>query len=166
MKTQVVFKMAVALLMSFSVGRSFGQEIMRTDTLSTVYIYGNTAVNKEVQHAFNKHFRDAVNPRWYAMDQNFLVKFMSKDQKNHDLYDPKGAIIYHITYGNEQTMPKDIVAQIKTQYPADDIVTAINVKQDQRDIWVLNVKDKGDLVLVRYEDGQIDEVDRIHDASI
>jgi hypothetical protein len=63
-------------------------------------------------------------------------------------------------------MPKSALADIETKYPADSIVTAINVKQDQRDIWILNVKDRGDLVLVRYEDGQIDEVDRYHNAPI
>jgi hypothetical protein len=75
MKTQIVFKVAVALLLSLSVGSSFGQLITRADTLPTVYIYGNSFVNRKVQHAFTKRFKDAVNPRWYAMDQNFLVKF-------------------------------------------------------------------------------------------
>ncbi|SRR5260221_11689807 len=164
MKTHFIRIIGV-LLVSLLVSSSFAQVITKIDTLATVYIYSYSTVNKEVHNAFKRDFKDAAHPRWYAMDENYLVKFISNDQKNQALYNSKGNIIYHIAYGNEQALPKFLTSQIKAKYPAADIISAVNVNQDQRNIWVVNLKEKNDLVLVRVEDERIEEVDRMHDVS-
>jgi hypothetical protein len=166
MKTKIFYRLTAVLLGLLFTGNSFAQVVTKIDTLPTVYIFSYSLVNKNVHDAFKKDFKNAVKPRWFTMDQNYLVKFISKDQKNHALYNSKGSIIYHISYGNAQTMPKDIRAMVSSKYPSGDIVTAINVNQNQRKIWIVNVKERGDLVLVRFEDDQLEEVDRVHDSSM
>jgi hypothetical protein len=166
MKTKNFFRIIPVMFGLLFAGSSFAQVITKIDTLPTVYIFSYSLVNKKVHDAFKKDFKNAVKPRWFTMDQNYLVKFMSKDQKNHALYDSKGSIIYHISYGNEQTMPKDIRAMVKSKYPACDIITAIYVNQDKRKIWVLNLKERDELILARVEEDQLEEVERFHDESM
>jgi len=166
MKTRNYFRIIPAVLGLLFAGTSYGQVATKIDTLPTVYIYSHSPVTKTVHEAFKKDFKDAVLTRWFVMHQNFLVKFISKDQRNHALYNKKGAIIYHIAYGDEKTLPGDVLAVVKEEYPACDVVTCIYVKQGQRNVWVVNVKEKGDLVKARVENDQLEEVERVQDQGL
>ena len=149
-----------------SVRSSFARQLTKIDTLRAVVITSTSLVNKQVRHAFTTQFKDVLSPRWYSVDQNYLVKFISEDQKNHALYNKKGYLIYHIGYMNGNNLPQDIMGQINSEYADVKVLTAIHVDQDARSIWMVNLKVGKYFVLARVEENQVEEVDRYTDTAI
>lgn len=164
MKTPLIIRLAVALWILFTVPSVFAQEVTKRDTLPPVVITSTSLVAKAVTDAFKTRFKDAVGPKWYQMNKNYLVKFIQKDQKNNALYNKKGSLIYHISYGDKNNVPDNIMNLVKLEYPTYDVKTAIHVNQSNRNVWVVNLEGK-DRVLARVEDGIVQEVERLKDAS-
>ncbi len=138
---------------------------IRTDTLPTLVITRTTVVSQKIADSFNRTFKNAVNPQWYQLNKNYLVKFIMEDQRNNALFDKSGYLIYHISYGTEKNLPFDVRDQVQNQYPKGKILTAIHVDQDNRSVWIVNVESGKYLYLTRVEDGQLDEVERMRNAS-
>ncbi|MBS1528757.1 MAG: hypothetical protein JSU01_00495 [Bacteroidetes bacterium] len=147
----------IALLM---INCSFAQEVTKVDTLPMVVITAKSYVNKKVTDAFHEKFQNVVSHQWYRIDKNYLVKFISNDQKNQALYHKNGYLYYHIAYGTEKNLPAEIVEKINHEYKGGKILTAIQVNQDNRSIWLVNVEYGKLLVLVREENGEVREVER------
>jgi hypothetical protein len=165
MKIKAVFKITTTIVVFLFVQNSFAQ-VTKVDTLNEVVIHSTSMVSKEVAKAFSKNFKNAVSPRWYKMDQNYLVKFITKDQKNHALYNKKGSLIYHISYLlGSFGLPKDVRGLINGKYPNCKVLTAIHIDQDNRSIWVVNLKAYDELVLARVEEEQVEEIERVKEIS-
>ncbi|BAU54839.1 hypothetical protein [Mucilaginibacter gotjawali] len=166
MKSKIIFRATTAMLVFFFIQNSFGQ-VTKVDTLNEVVIRSNSLVNKAVAKAFTTDFKNALSPRWYKMDQNYVVKFMTVEQRNSALYNKKGNLIYHIGYlVNTVSMPNDIRGFVNEKYPDSKILTAIHVSQDARSIWIVNLKEGAHLVLARVEEEQVEEIQRITDISL
>lgn len=166
MKTSFFFRCSTVLLILLSARSSFAQEVTRIDTLPVIVITAKSPVPQKVRDAFKKDFKGATNPRWYKIDENFIIKFMTQDQKNHALYHKNGLIYYHIAYGTEKHLPENIKDQIKRSYSGAKITTVIHVSQDNRNIWLANLEMGKLLILVREEDGNFQEVERVKNASM
>jgi len=130
-------------------------------TLPTVTVTSTATVNKKVSDAFNDSFKDAVSATWYRLDKDYLVKFITGDMNNTALYKRNGALIYEISYGHENNLPKEIRRLVKSNYVDFNIVQAINVKEYNRDIWVINLEDDKKLIMARVEEGALEEVSNL-----
>jgi len=130
-------------------------------TLPTVTVTSTASVSKKVSDAFNDDFKDAVSPAWYRLDKDYLVRFITGDMNNTALYKKNGALIYQISYGHEKDLPKEVRRIVKSNYIDFNIVQAINVKEDNRDIWVVNLEDDRKLIITRIEEGELEEVSNL-----
>jgi hypothetical protein len=83
---------------------------------------------------------------------------MMDDQQNSALLKKNGQIVYHIAYGYEKDLPADTRMIVRTHYPDFSITKAITVEEAGRKIWVVNLQDKKKLILVRIEEGELEEV--------
>ncbi len=127
-------------------------------TLPDVTVTSSANVSQKVSNAFQTYFKDAVSPTWYRLNKDYLVEFITGDMNNRALFKKNGALIYQIGYGHETNLPKDIRRLIKSNYVDYDIKQAINVKEDNRDIWVVNLEDDKKLIIARVEDDALEEV--------
>lgn len=130
--------------------------------LPSITITPATKVPSEVSKSFNASFQNSVDPAWYKMDQNYLVKFLTDDQKNNALYGTSGELIYHIHYGFEQNLPSDIRDMIKSRYGDYNIAMAISVNEANRNIWVINLESKSKYLIVRVENGVLEVVQNLN----
>ena len=153
MKTMKITRFVI--LFSFLAAKAFTQEITE---LPSVTVTTTSKVNEAVGKSFEKNFKNAVRPQWYKLNKNYFVKFISEDQKNTALFSKGGTLIYHISYGHENNLPEDIRKMVKSSYFDLNITTAIKVEEGGRNIWVINLEDEKNLVLVRVEDDQLEEV--------
>ena len=128
-------------------------------TLPSITITPSSTVSKEVTKSFQHSFPDAKKPIWWQMNENYMVRFISKDQSNKALYSENGKLIYHLRYGKENNLPGSVQRMVQQYYPHYNITSVLFVNQDQREIWVINVENDKKLVVVRVEEGQLDEVD-------
>lgn len=118
-------------------------------------------VPEKVDEAFQTTFKDAEEPEWYLANKNFLVKFINNDMKNSALYRKNGQLVYNISYGYEKDLPQNVSNLVKRKYKDYNIVVAFNVKQEGRNIWVVNLEDDKNIVMARVEEGIVDEASRM-----
>ena len=126
--------------------------------LPPVTVTAATNVEKAVTSSFDRNFPDALDAQWFRMSKKYLVRFMMADQQNSALMKKDGQIIYNIAYGYEKDLPSDVRMIVRTHYPDFSITKAITVKEKDRTIWVVNIEDKQKLILVRIEEGELEEV--------
>src|SRR4051794_37266434 len=127
-------------------------------TLPNVTVTSTATVNQKVSDAFKASFKDAVSPVWYKLDQNYLVEFITGDMNNRALFKRNGSLIYQISYGHESDLPKEVRHLVKSNYVDFNIVQAINVLEDNRNIWVINLEDDKKFIITRVEEGALEEV--------
>ena len=157
MKNLVISKFCGGLLFLLFAGSLQAQET-GVKTLPPVTVTTSASVSKKVSDAFNASFKDAVSPTWYRLDKDYLVEFITGDMNNRALYKKNGVIIYQISYGHENNLPKEVRRLVKYNYLDFDIIQAINVIINNRNIWVVNLEDNKKLIMARVEDGALEEV--------
>jgi hypothetical protein len=162
MKKHFVSTLFVGVILIFAGGSTYAQDTIPIKTLPTVTV---TATHKNIPEKVWKNFREyfgnAENPTWYMTNKNFLIKFMTDDNINRALFTKRGDLIYHISYGYEKNLPEDIRRQVKSTYYDYDITRAIKVTEADRVIWVVNLEDAKNLILVRLEEGEMEEVQKV-----
>ncbi|MBS1532261.1 MAG: hypothetical protein JSU01_18310 [Bacteroidetes bacterium] len=156
MKTKKFYKVGILLICMLTARVSFAQII----ELPPVIITAKSVVSTKVTDAFKSKFKDAVAPRWYVLDKNYLVKFIMEDQKNSALYGKDGKLIYHLAYGGEKNLPKDYLDMVNNAYPGCKIVTAVRAEQNKRTVWLINVEYKKYYVLTKIESDELEEISR------
>ena len=157
MKKQVI---AVFLAIFLGTGYLSAQEDS-VITLPTVNVTSGTVVTKEVDKAFKRAFPDAQNLKWYESNKNYLAKFIEKDMKHQALLTKKGDLTYDISYGNEKHLTDDVRNKIKGAYADYKITSVANVKQASRNIWVINLESMNHIAIVRVEDDEMEEVEKL-----
>jgi len=128
--------------------------------LPEVKITGIRNVPVKVDEAFKSTFKDGQDPVWYNANKNFLVKFINNDMRNNALFRKNGNMIYNISYGYEKDLPDNVSSLVKDQYDDYNVVVAFNVKQDNRDVWIVNLENEKNNVTARVEDGVLNEASR------
>lgn len=83
---------------------------------------------------------------------------MKNENQNAALYNVKGNLIYSICYGSEKDLPRDVRRLVKKEYVEYNILQAIEVNQDNRTIWVINLGDDISLITIRVENGSIEKM--------
>jgi hypothetical protein len=163
MRSKIILLISAALFITIS---SFAQDTSGIKSLPPVIIKSTTKkIPGRIWKSFSHYFNDAENPRWYIVNKNYLVKYMIYDEENRALFTKKGSLVYHISYGYEKSLPEDLKKQIKNDYSDYTITRAIKVSQAGRIIWVVNIEDPENLVLLSFEDGEMEEMERLQKSS-
>src|SRR5437899_6911237 len=76
-------------------------------TLPNVTVTSTATVNQKVSEAFQASFKGAVSPTWYRINKDYIVKFITGDMNNTALFKRNGALVYQISYGHENNLPKE-----------------------------------------------------------
>jgi hypothetical protein len=160
MKKQII---AVMLAAFIATGPLSAQENDSVTTLPTVTITSasGTVVNIQIDKAFRKTFPGAQKMTWYQMNKNYLVKFIENDMKHHVLFTKNGIIKYDISFGTEKDLPVNMHTKIRDSYNEYNITKVANIKQDGRNIWVINLENMKHIALVRLEEEEMEEVNKI-----
>jgi len=72
-----------------------------------------------------------------------------------------GKLINVTTYGTEKDLPADVRKIVKREYYDYKIAVAIEVKENNRDIWVVQLDNASEQIAVKIEDGEMEEVQNI-----
>ena len=160
MKHLIINLMSLSLLLILFIPGVSAQDTS-FKALPSITVTPKTNVPTAVNSSFNASFQNAQNPEWYKLNKRYLVTFLTDDQKNRALYAKSGELIYHIHYGVEQNLPDDIRKMVKSNYVDYNIIMAISVNQDKRNIWVVNLEGKNDYIIVREEDDQLEQVEKM-----
>ena len=160
MKNLVVVRLFAGLFILLFATGAYAQD-KGIKALPPVTVTTSANVSKKVLASFQSSFKDAVSPIWYRLNKDYLVEFIVGDMKNRALYQKNGAIVYQISYGHENNLPKEVRRLVKSNYIDFNIVQAINVQEDERNIWVVNLEDNDKFIIVRVEDEALEEVSNL-----
>lgn len=162
MKTQFLSRCYGWLILIMLPTSSFAQTAEGLkDPVPVVTTGLKTEVNEKLNKAFQQHFFDAQNIRWYESDKRFIVKFIMSEQQNMALFEKNGHLIWQITYGEEKHLPCEVRKLVKSNYFDYNIKMVFQVFQDNRTVWVINMEDEKNLVVVRVENGEIEKIEQL-----
>jgi len=164
MKKQLISCICGGLVSILTVNSSFAQEenFKELPPITISATSSNLVISARVNKAFSQFFQNASNLRWYEIDKKFLVKFIQNDQENRALFTKNGQMIYHISYGTEKHLPFEVRKLVKSTYYDQSITRVLKVNQDKRNIWVVSMEDAKDHIMVRVEDMELEETQRMH----
>ena len=157
---KVLFFLTTASLLLLMIGHVSAQVVLPEVTITSA-----RNIPQRVDEAFKTTFESAEDPVWYQANKNYLVKFLDNDMKNNALFRKNGQLIYNISYGFEKDIPEEVFNLVSNRYKEYDVVVAFNVKQDERNIWIVNLEDEKTMVTARVEDGVLDEARRIKKSN-
>ena len=162
MKTLIFFFVCACL---FKLNSAFAQQ-QNTKVLPEVDINSTALkISPTVLRSFASDFNNPEKIKWFRVSQHFLVKFIQGDQLYNALYRTNGRLIYQVAYGFEKNLPEALRRQVKSKYHNYDITRVFNVKQDNRDIWMVNMENEKTLINTRIEDREMNEVSRIKNST-
>lgn len=155
MKKQLI---ALLLVAYFCIGQLSAQDKDSVTTLPTVTVTSGVAITKDVDKAFYKAFPGAYDLRWYKLNKDYLAKFIKDDMDHNALFAKNGYLKYDISYGYQNHLPQDIKDKVLGAYLDHKISRVANVKEEGRNIWVITLESLKRIILVRVEEGEMEEV--------
>ena len=158
MTTLVSVRISGLLALMFVVSSSFAQPSTVKNLQPALSNSSSIKIYKNVVDEFEKKFATAENVQWEKHQKNFLAKFSVGDQDKRVLFNPRGIVIYEISYGKESHLPTRIRKDVKRNYVEFLITSATLVNEANRSIWVINLEDDQYYVIVRVENDEIEEV--------
>ncbi|MGC4038601.1 MAG: hypothetical protein QM764_21740 [Chitinophagaceae bacterium] len=154
-------KSVLSVLLTFFLVTVYAQEQDSVIALPGITVTASSKVKKQVTAAFNKAFPDAVAARWIHHNKNYLVRFIKEDRYHQALFHKNGYLKYDISYGYESNLPADVAGLIKSSYRGYMITRTALVSQDNRSIWIVNLKSLKYFILLKIEEDEVDEVERL-----
>jgi hypothetical protein len=138
------------------------QDTSVVKTLPDVTVKARTKkIPPKVWFGLSRYFREAENPRWYALNKDYLVKFMTYTQEHRALLNKNGKVVYHISYGWEGAMPAEIDRRVVATYPGYEIYRSIKIREANREVWLINLQNDKELIMVRLENDELEEIHRM-----
>ena len=167
MKKQLLSCICGGLAYLLSVNSSFAQEqtFKELPPITITVTASKVSINAKINSAFEQFFKNASHITWYEVDRKFLVKFIQNDQVNRALFTRNGQLIYHISYGFEKHLPIEVRHLVRSKYYDQSIIRVLKVNQEKRIIWVISLEDDKDHIMVRVEDNELEETQRMHKSK-
>ncbi len=162
MKAQIFSLISGGFLSILSVSSSFAQEqdFKELPSITVTAKSSDVSMNARLNKSFEKYFKNVSHLRWHQVNKNFLAKFIQNDMQNRALFTKNGYMIWQISFGAEKHLHPDVRKQVKSTYFDYNISAVFKVVQDKRTIWVINLEDDKNLVVVRIEGGEMEEVEQ------
>ena len=153
----------IILQTNLAVNTTSAQDTIVIKTLPSVTITAATMrVPEKVWKNFASYFTGAYNSRFFKLNKDYLAKFILYNEENRALFTKQGTLIYNISYGYEKNLPEDLLKQVKMSYYDYAITRAIKITQSERVIWIINLENQKNLLIIQIEDGELQEVQQLN----
>ena len=159
MSTQLIPRYCAWLVSILFVSSSFAQTADGLKDLPPKTITSTASrISEKLNRSFRQNFKDALNPRWFEIEQNFLVKFIIDDKENRALFTKNGILVYHISTGIERHLPSEVIKLVKSTYYDYSIKTIHSVFQNNSSCWVVSMEGDKNWVIVHVKNDEMTEV--------
>ena len=169
MKTKLFAPLFGCLLSVIMIKSGFAQHSGSDISLHYQFVYDTSnsglspthldAVKSSVIHTFYTTFANAENVTWQKVKSSyFLASFTQNGKETRALFTNKGTLKYAITYGTEKDLPAETRRLVKREYIDFAISMATEVKENDRDVWVIRLEDADNMIFVSVENGELEEI--------
>ncbi|MBI1344471.1 MAG: hypothetical protein GC171_16230 [Terrimonas sp.] len=134
-------------------------------TLPAITVKSSAKVLNKLNKVFEKSFPDAMDLKWYKQDKDYLAKFMIADMEHNALFKQNGYLKYDIGFGYEHNLPQDLKTRIQSVYPDCKIFRVVNLRGQDRNVWVVNLEGLKNYYLVKMEESEMEQIEKIVKAE-
>ena len=117
-------------------------------------------VNTKAMRNFVKTYESAVDPEWVTLkDGGYLCRFVIDNVRCRAFYGEKGAWLLTLASYEENKLPRDIRAIVKSSYYDYTIsyVDEISVPGHSK-VYLVQIEDKTSMKMLRISDGEMETV--------
>ena len=161
MKNIIIAISCIALILSGYTSNAQGDFYKKPASSPVSATSLKSFASTKIYRGFLGYFKNASNLNWYQVKNNFLVKFEENGLENTALFTKTGQLVYHICYGTEKLLPRNIRQLVKSNYYDQIITRVLKVNQDRRNMWVVYMEDDSEYIMVRVEDMELEETKRM-----
>lgn len=115
-------------------------------------------VSTKAIRSLNSTYKNAGAANWSAVKGAYLAEFDLTGRKSRALFSRNGYMIYGITYGSEQDLPKEERHVLKSNYVDYDITSVAEVQADGKRYWICTLQDANNIVITRSNEGALEEL--------
>jgi len=161
-----------ALLMFGNAGAQ--SALNNSSTVGTDFTTANSAniktgisaadVNFRVLKDFQKRFA-TTNVAWQETDKGYIARFSANSIETMVAYGKHGNWFYTIRRYNEQNLPADIRALVKSTYYDYTFfhIDEVNIREQDNTIYILLLKNNKDFKVVRVCDNEMEVINEYHE---
>jgi hypothetical protein len=133
-----------------------------SNTLPQVTVTATTTkVPEQVWKNFAKYFPTAENPKWYALQDGFFVKYRIVEEANQSVFTKKGELVYTLTYGYESNLPRDIRQEVKSRYFDYQIKGITKLSQFDKVVYLVHLEGDRNFITLRLDDVDMEEIQKL-----
>ena len=153
-----VYAQNTARSVAFNDTKNFKQSIRYLSALESpaylgTYIPDAKSINAKAAKDFQVRFADASEAKWFS-DQNGLVSYFVKDGfGDRAYYDKKGHWQYSLIFYNENKLPREVRAAVKSIYFDMNITLVEEVQTPGGKVYVVHLEDKSNIKILKVNDG-------------
>lgn len=125
-----------------------------------VYLPINEVSTKAIR-SLNQTFKNAGTANWSSVKGSYLAEFDLSGRRSRALFSRNGYMIYGITYGGEQDLPKEERHVLKSNYVDYDITSVAEVQANGKRYWICTLQDANNIVVTRSDEGVLEELQHL-----
>ena len=168
---QMILVLAATLVFSSSWAQlAYQRSSVATPSESTTVISDNvsnetavtvSSVDAKVLKAFNKHFKNIDNQKWYLVNQDYLASFPVSDRQVMAWFSKNGQMNYAVYYGSEKHLPAQEKKMVESNY-GDYLITATQeIQSPTGTAWVATLESHATILKVKITENGLEEMERI-----
>jgi hypothetical protein len=121
------------------------------------YIPDVKNINAKAIKDFQGRFNGASNTQWFADANGYVSYFVQNGYGNRAFYDKKGRWEYSLIFYNEDKLPRDIRAVVKSTYYDLNITLVEEVQTTDAMVYIVHVEDKSNIKILKVnKDGEME----------
>lgn len=115
-------------------------------------------VSTKAIRSLSSTYKNAGAANWSAVKGAYLAEFDLSGRRSRALFSRNGYMIYGITYGGEQDLPKEERYVLKSNYVDYDITSVAEVQANGKRYWICTLQDANNIVVTRSAEGALEEL--------
>jgi hypothetical protein len=116
--------------------------------LSFGFINPKINISPKVLDAFKQDFNNVKNIKWFTRENTYIVSFEQNDIRTRIDYDTNGHFLSSVRYYDENSLPFNILLEIKEKYKGKTIKIVTEVIEQDSIKYSINVEDEENVYVI------------------
>jgi hypothetical protein len=116
------------------------------------YVPDVKEINARAIKDFNLRFNDANNAMWFSDRNGYTTYFVKDGYGDRVFYDKKGHWEYSLIFYNEDKLPRDVRAAVKSTYFDMAITLVEEVQTIDSKVYIVHLEDKANIKILKVND--------------
>lgn len=124
-------------------------DAMESPAATGAYIPDSKFVNVKALNDFQSRFTNASDAKWFFTNDGFEAFFVQSGSGNRAFYNKKGSWTCSIITYDENKLPQDVRAQIKSTYYDMTISHVQEIKNPDHSVYIVTLQDKSTIMVLK-----------------